>query len=109
MPPEYFVLKSTLWNIIYNKNLFMSNFQWTEFGTIEGFTGMTAGDGQITDNGASYPIFVNVAMPAAVNNQPIVQVKVFIATNVNRPGASPLQIGGGNTSINNIIFEAVEN
>jgi len=70
---------------------------------------MTAGDGLITDNGASYPIFVNVAMPAAVNNQAIVQVKVYIATTVNRVGATPLQIAGGNTSINNIIFEAVTN
>ena len=82
---------------------------WTDFGTLEGFTGMTAGDGLITDNGDSYPIFVDVAMPAAVNNQAIVQVKVYIATTVNRVGATPLQIAGGNTSINNIIFEAVEN
>ena len=46
--------------------------------------------------------FDGFALPAAMENKPIVQLKAYISTNVNR-GLGVLDPANGNTSINNII------
>ncbi|MCL2215747.1 MAG: stalk domain-containing protein [Defluviitaleaceae bacterium] len=51
--------------------------------------------------------FVDVPLPATVNNQATVQIKVFIASNLRRSDHAPdLPVAGGNTSINNIVFSS---
>jgi len=55
------------------------------------------------DAGEMGQTFSNVSLPAAVNNQAEVQIRVWIASNRPR-GTGTLDIDGGNTSINNIVF-----
>jgi len=75
---------------------------WTPFGDIvaipdEGGTG------------AANPLsltFDEIALPANVNDEVVVQLKVFIATAYNR-GGTALAANNGNTSINNIVFSGI--
>ncbi|MCL2202061.1 MAG: hypothetical protein FWB75_08845, partial [Oscillospiraceae bacterium] len=79
---------------------------WTSFGdaswdrvTVNGDT--TAGSGIISLGDT----FIDVPLPAAINNQPFVQIKAYIASAARRSdGALTLDATGGNTSINNIVF-----
>jgi len=48
--------------------------------------------------------FSNVPLPATANNQAVVQVRVWIATNARRSDGTYQLPTGGNTSINNIVF-----
>lgn len=74
---------------------------WTEF----------PGQGIVSvqgDDGSMGPTFAQTPLPEAVNNQAEVQIKVWIGSLVNRNTTDDplrdLEIAGGNTSINNIVF-----
>ena len=74
------------------------------------------GDGEVTvlgDSGDMGQTFNNVALPTAVNDQALVQIKVWVATNARRSDGgttSPdsLDPAGGNTSINKVVFVGEE-
>ena len=54
------------------------------------------------------PTFANIQLPAAVNNQQNVYLKIFVASNITLD-ERPANLGnGGNTSINNIIIRGDE-
>ncbi|MCL2417526.1 MAG: leucine-rich repeat domain-containing protein [Bacteroidales bacterium] len=73
---------------------------WTVFGE----TGIVTAMGDMP-GGDMASTFTNVPLPATVNNQAEVQVRVWIANNTQRSdGRFRLNNDGGNTSINNIVF-----
>jgi len=72
---------------------------WTEFGN------MVTIPGNDVDGGAVlHPTIANVSLPSTVNNQAVVQVRVWIATNARRSDGAALAANNGNHSINNILF-----
>jgi len=71
---------------------------WTVFGG--GGTVTAMGDSPGFDMGRT---FDNVPLPATVNNQAVVQVRVWMASTASR-GTGSLTATGGNTSLNNILF-----
>jgi hypothetical protein len=68
---------------------------WTEISTAH--TPIISGADQMGNT------FNGIPLPAAMENQPTVQLKVYISSNASR-GAGTFNPVGGNTSINNIIF-----
>jgi len=52
---------------------------------------------------AFFRTFDNIALPSEVGDQAVVQIRVWISSEMNRSGAA-LTPGQGNTSINNIVF-----
>jgi len=75
---------------------------WIPFGEMRN-TRASVGTGV---NDPLVPTFVDVALPAEMNNQAVVQLRVFIATAINR-GGTALVANNGNHSINDIVFRGV--
>jgi len=71
---------------------------WTAFGDMATIPGATVDGGAVF-----HPIFSEVPVPATVNNQAEVQIKVWIATNARRSDGTPVNFDGANHSINNIV------
>jgi hypothetical protein len=73
---------------------------WTEFGDM-----VTIPGADVDGGGILHPTITNVPLPATVNDQSVVQVRVWIATNARRSdGTYVLAANNGNHSINNIVF-----
>ena len=70
-----------------------------------GFGGM-AQVSALSDSGTTAGTFSEVALPAAMENKPVVQLKVYISSNIVRLGGTSGTVApdNGNTSINNIVI-----
>jgi len=81
---------------------------WTAFDRIHSAANTPITNlGNAIDGQALTPTFVNVPLPATVDDQAVVQLKVFIASAINK-GGSPLVANNGNTSINYVVFNGTE-
>jgi len=83
---------------------------WTVFGERGQIPqGPNNGPGVSVGTGANMvQTFEDVAIPSTVNNQSVVQIMVWVETRSRRSdGALTLDVAGGNTSINNIVFRGI--
>ena len=80
---------------------------WTVFGGEGTVTALGDVSPAITGPVNMNQTFANVPLPATVNNQAAVQIRVWIASTAPR-GTGNLDATSGNTSLNNIVFRSTE-